>query len=83
MITGDSKWVEITALADPLYQHLIVTADKVLALCRERGAAHDCLGSSRPSHGSRRSALSTWARRIPRRNSLLPLLADPFGPSRT
>jgi predicted phage-related endonuclease len=39
VITGGGKWVEITANADPLYQHLIVTAEpKILALCRERRA---------------------------------------------
>ena len=26
VITGGGKWVEITTDADPLYQHLIVTA---------------------------------------------------------
>ena len=39
VITGGGKWVEITTHADPLYQHLIVTAElEVLALCRERRA---------------------------------------------
>jgi hypothetical protein len=28
VITGGGKWVEITAHADPLYQHLIVTAER-------------------------------------------------------
>ena len=28
VISGDGKWVEITANADPLYQHLIVTAER-------------------------------------------------------
>ena len=28
VITGGGKWVEITANADPLYQHLIVTAER-------------------------------------------------------
>ena len=36
VITGGGKWVEITTHADPLYQHLIVTAErKFLALRRE------------------------------------------------
>ena len=39
IITGGGKWVEITIPADPLYQHLLITAEKqVLALCRERRA---------------------------------------------
>jgi len=28
VITGGGKWVEITTHADPLYQHLIVTAER-------------------------------------------------------
>ena len=37
VITGGGKWVEITTHADPLYQRLIVTAEReILALRRER-----------------------------------------------
>jgi hypothetical protein len=39
VITGGGKWVEITTHADPLYQHLIVTAERKFALCRERRAS--------------------------------------------
>src|ERR1700722_11307314 len=35
--TGGSKWVEITAHADPLYQHLIVTAERKFWRCVESG----------------------------------------------
>jgi hypothetical protein len=28
VITGGGKWVEILAHADPLYQHLVVTAER-------------------------------------------------------
>ncbi len=28
VITGGGRWVEITTQADPLYQHLIVTAER-------------------------------------------------------
>jgi hypothetical protein len=28
IITGGGKWVEITVHADPLYQHLLLTAEK-------------------------------------------------------
>ena len=36
VITGGGKWVEIKTYADPLYQHLILTAErKVLAVRRE------------------------------------------------
>ena len=36
IITGGGKWVEITAHADPLYQHLIVTAERKFWRCVER-----------------------------------------------
>jgi hypothetical protein len=39
VITGGGKWVEIKTSADPLYQHLIVTAErKILALRGKRRA---------------------------------------------
>ena len=37
VITGGGKWVEITAYADPLYQHLIVTAERKFWRCVESG----------------------------------------------
>jgi predicted phage-related endonuclease len=37
VITGGGKWVEITAHADPLYQHLIVTAERKFWRCVENG----------------------------------------------
>src|SRR5262249_52765138 len=33
VITGGGKWVEITTHADPLYQHLIVTAERKFWRC--------------------------------------------------
>jgi hypothetical protein len=33
VITGGGKWVEITTHADPLYQHLIVTAERKFGRC--------------------------------------------------
>jgi predicted phage-related endonuclease len=38
VITGGGKWVEIAAYADPLYQHLIVTAERKFWRCVERDA---------------------------------------------
>jgi hypothetical protein len=35
VITGGGKWVEITTYADPLYQHLIVTAERKFWRCVE------------------------------------------------
>jgi len=37
VITGGGKWVEITTHADPLYQHLIVTAERKFWRCVENG----------------------------------------------
>jgi predicted phage-related endonuclease len=37
VITGGGKWVEILAHADPLYQHLIVTAERKFWRCVESG----------------------------------------------
>jgi predicted phage-related endonuclease len=37
VITGGGKWVEILAHADPLYQHLIVTAERKFWRCAESG----------------------------------------------
>ncbi len=37
VITGGGKWVEIKVPADPLYQHLIVTAERKLWRCVESG----------------------------------------------
>jgi predicted phage-related endonuclease len=37
VITGGGKWVEILANADPLYQHLIVTAERKFWRCVESG----------------------------------------------
>jgi predicted phage-related endonuclease len=41
VITGGGKWVEITTHADPLYQHLIVTAEREF---------WRCVGSGEPPH---------------------------------
>src|SRR5215469_8871719 len=37
IITGGGKWVEITIGADPLYQHLLLTAEKKFWRCVESG----------------------------------------------
>ena len=37
VITGGGKWVEITIPADPLYQHLLLTAEKKFWRCVESG----------------------------------------------
>jgi predicted phage-related endonuclease len=48
VITGGGKWVEIKALADPLYQHLIVTAERKFWRCVENGEPPQLFGAEPP-----------------------------------
>src|ERR1700681_2237346 len=48
VITGGGKWVEITANADPLYQHLIVTAERKFWRCVESGESPRLFGVEPP-----------------------------------
>jgi predicted phage-related endonuclease len=48
VITGGGKWVEITTHADPLYQHLIVTAERKFWRCVESGEAPTLFGVDLP-----------------------------------
>src|SRR4051812_17467440 len=58
IITGGGKWVEITLPADPLYQHLLLTAEKRFWRCVESGRAASPV---------RRRAAATSARGGPHR----------------
>jgi predicted phage-related endonuclease len=48
VITGGGKWVEIVANADPLYQHLIVTAERKFWRCVESGETPRLFGVEPP-----------------------------------
>jgi predicted phage-related endonuclease len=48
IITGGGKWVEIIAHADPLYQHLIVTAERKFWRCVESGEPPRLFGVEPP-----------------------------------
>ena len=48
VITGGGKWVEITTHADPLYQHLIVTAERKFWRCVESGEPPSLFGVEPP-----------------------------------
>jgi predicted phage-related endonuclease len=48
VITGGGKWVEITIHADPLYQHLIITAERKFWRCVESGEAPALFGVDPP-----------------------------------
>ena len=67
VITGGGKWVEITTHADPLYQHLIVTAERKFWRCVENGEPPTLFGIDPPKprvEGVRvvdMSASNAWA----------------------
>ena len=48
VITGGGKWVEIKTHADPLYQHLIVTAERKFWRCVESGETPKPFGIDPP-----------------------------------
>jgi predicted phage-related endonuclease len=48
VITGGGKWVEILAHADPLYQHLIVAAERKFWRCVESGEQPQLFGVEPP-----------------------------------
>jgi predicted phage-related endonuclease len=48
VITGGGKWVEINIHADPLYQHLIVTAERKFWRCVESGEPPRLFGVDPP-----------------------------------
>jgi predicted phage-related endonuclease len=48
IITGGGKWVEITVHADPLYQHLLLTAEKKFWRCVQNGEPPVLFGIETP-----------------------------------
>ena len=48
IITGGGKWVEISVAADPLYQHLLITAEKKFWRCVEFGESPRLFGVEPP-----------------------------------
>ena len=48
VITGGGKWVEITTHADPLYQHLVLTAERKFWRCVENGEPPHLFGVEPP-----------------------------------
>jgi hypothetical protein len=48
VITGGGKWVEIKISADPLYQHLLLTAEKKFWRCVESGEPPRLFGVEPP-----------------------------------
>jgi len=50
IITGDGKWIEIAVAADPLYQHLLLTAEKKFWRCVQNGEVPRLFGVEPPKH---------------------------------
>jgi predicted phage-related endonuclease len=48
IITGGGKWVEMTIFADPLYQHLLITAEKKFWRCVRDGETPRLFGIEPP-----------------------------------
>jgi predicted phage-related endonuclease len=48
IITGGAKWLEIKISADPLYQHLLLTAEKKFWRCVENGEPPRLFGAEPP-----------------------------------
>src|SRR6266403_3540502 len=48
IITGGGKWVEMTIPADPLYQHLLLTAERKFWRCVETGETPQLFGVETP-----------------------------------
>jgi hypothetical protein len=48
IITGGGKWVEMTIPADPLYQHLLLTAERKFWRCVESGETPHLFGVEPP-----------------------------------
>ena len=48
IITGGGKWVEMTIPADPLYQHLLLTAERKFWRCVETGEPPHLFGIEPP-----------------------------------
>ena len=70
IITGGGKWVEITVHADPLYQHLLLTAEKKFWRCVQTGEPPILFNIETPRPGLRPSRSSTW--RLPTPGPSLP-----------
>src|SRR5690349_13244871 len=80
VITGGGKWVEITTHADPLYQHLIVTAERKFWRCVESGEPPRLFGVEPPKTGG--SEAIVFAHAPPRWPGLIHALLAPGFPWR-
>jgi predicted phage-related endonuclease len=61
IITGGAKWLEIKIPADPLYQHLLLTAEKKFWRCVESGEPPRLFGAKPPRARVDMSSSNAWA----------------------
>jgi predicted phage-related endonuclease len=80
VITGGGKWVEITVHADPLYQHLIVTAERKFWRCVENGETPRLFGVELPAARIEavRTELECITIRTPSTITIEPKKTEPF-----
>jgi hypothetical protein len=60
IITGGGKWVEVAIAADPLYQHLLLTAEKKFWRCVQFGDRPHLFGVVPPRPRIEGCGWSTW-----------------------
>jgi predicted phage-related endonuclease len=65
IITGGGKWVEMTILADPLYQHLLLVAEKKFWHCVKSGEPPQLFGVEPPRSGPRQRRTRPSSNRSP------------------
>jgi hypothetical protein len=63
VITGGGKWVEIKISADPLYQHLLLTAENKFSRCVESGEPPRLSSNCSSIPNSCRSYFDRWFNR--------------------
>ena len=59
IITGGGQWLELKIAADPLYQHLLLTAEKKFWRCVGSGETPHLFWVDPRGHGLKRFASST------------------------
>jgi hypothetical protein len=79
VITGGGKWAEIAVPADPLYQHLIVTAERKFCRCVENGEPPRLFGVEPPKPRIEAVRIVDMSTSKPGRNSPR-LCANPSSP---
>ena len=59
IINGGGNWIELKIEADPIYQTILIAAEKAFWRAVKTGETSACSIASLQNHGSKRSAWST------------------------